>query len=437
MLNFIKSAIRNSVIVGVCFSYNQALGFGLKDVYKNLHTNTTSPGNYQDAAAGYYSGGGAAIRTKNTAIQPFSVTAPSLNTGCNGIDAHLGSFSMISGGELISIAKNIGSQAIVYGFHLGMKTYAPQIEQVLTNLRNLQMELNQFGIGHCKVVQAGFAAALPQNSAMYEKVCEEMASGGGADLGGQRKKCKDNKAVKAAVDKKQERDPEALIDNYNIFIKAARAAGIPKELHPALMSMLGTVVVKNGVVIPYPSLANNPESWNIHINGGTGASMYSCDNENCLNININNNVAISKENSYAGKAKLELSKIKSKMIEQTSEFTEQEKGFLDSIGQAFPIFDHITLEAVSNISILDASGQLVARYMLMTHLNKVTADIKKGVYYLKNKQLNEVTLNDYEKNLNKLSYFANTEWVNVMSDADRVNARAEKIWKHLMARERG
>jgi len=48
-----------------------------------------------------------------------------------------------------------------------------------------------------------------------------------------------------------------------------------------------------------------------------------------------------------------------------------------------------------------------------------------------------VTLNDYDKNLNKLNYFANTEWVNVMSDADRVNARAEKIWKHLMARERG
>ena len=438
MLDFIKYAIRASAIICLFFTYNQALGFGLKDVYKNLHVNTTSPGNYQDAAAGYYSGGGAAIRTKNTSIQPFSMTASSLSSGCNEIDAYLGSFSMISGAELVTIANNIGSQAVVYGFHLGMKTYAPQIEQVLKDLRNLQMELNQLGIGHCKVTQAAFAAALPQNSAMYETVCEEMASGSGeVDLGGQRKKCKSHQALQAAAAEKQERDPEALLDNYNVFVKAARAAGIPKELHPALMSMLGTIVVRNGVVIPYHSLANNPESWNIHINGGTGASMYGCDDANCLNITINNNVAISKENSYAGKAKLELNKIKLKMTQQTEEFTEQEKGFLDSIGQSFPIFDHITLEAVSNVSILDASGQLVARYMLMSHLNKVTADIKKGVYYLKNKQLNEVTLNDYEKDLNKLNDFANTEWGSVMSDADRVNSRAEKIWKHLMARDRG
>jgi conjugative transfer pilus assembly protein TraH len=67
-------------------------------------------------------------------LQPFSISPPSLSSGCNGIDAFIGSFSMMSGGELVSIANNIGSQAVVYGFHLGMKTYAPQIEQVLKDL---------------------------------------------------------------------------------------------------------------------------------------------------------------------------------------------------------------------------------------------------------------------------------------------------------------
>ena len=110
---------------------------------------------------------------------------------------------------------------------------------------------------------------------------------------------------------------------------------------------------------------------------------------------------------------------------------------MDSLGTAFPIFDHITLEAVSGLSVLDADSQLIARYMLMSHLEKVTSDIKRGVYYLKNKQMTTEIIKDYEASLDKLLQFANREWNKVMSDADRVNARADKIWKHVMARERG
>jgi conjugative transfer pilus assembly protein TraH len=425
------------LLISCAFVSSQALAaFGLKDVYKNLHVNTTKPGNYQDAAAGYYSGGSSVIRTKSTAIQPFSISPPHLSSGCNGIDAFIGSFSMMSGGELVSIANNIGSQAVVYGFHLGMKTYAPQIEQVLKDLRNLSMELNQLGIGQCKTVQAGFAAVLPQNSAMYETVCEEMAnSSGSVDLGGQRKKCKNHQAQNAATDKKQEKDPEILINNYNIFVKAATAVGIPGDMHAQLMSMIGTIIVKDRKVIPYPSLASDPESWNTHINGGSGASMYSCDNAACLNITVNNDVTISEEDSYKGKAKLELDKLKIKIKAQTDELNEQEKGFLDSLGQAFPIFDHITLEAATDVAILDSSGQLIARYMLMSHLSRVTNDLQKGVNALKYKQIDKV-MKDYEQSLSNLMKFANNEWMKLMSDSDRVNDRAEKIEKHVMARER-
>jgi conjugative transfer pilus assembly protein TraH len=215
---------------------------------------------------------------------------------------------MITGEELVNMANNIGSQAAVYGMHLGLKTYAPQIEQILKDLRNLSMELNQMGIGHCKTVQAGFAALLPQNSAMYETVCQEMVKTGShdsIDLGEQRKKCKSHAEQKEAVEKKQKKDPEIMMDNYNILVKAATAAGIPQADHEQLMSMVGTIVVKDQKVTPYRSLANDADSWNAHIYGGTKTSMYSCDNATCLNIVINN-VNISADNSYAGKAKTRL-----------------------------------------------------------------------------------------------------------------------------------
>ena len=426
------------MFLGISLSASHAMGWALSDVFKNLHTNTTTPGNFQDAAAGYYSGGGMAVRTKNTAINPLSMTPPSLSTGCGGIDAYLGSFSMISGGEVVNIANNIGSEAVAYGFHLGLKTYAPQIEQTLSTLRDLAMSLSQHGLGQCKTVQAAFAALTPQSSAMYETVCQEMAnSDGSVDLGGQRKKCNNFLKQKAAVEAKQKKDPEIMMDNYNIFIKAATAVGIPKEMHEQLMSMVGTIVVRDTIVIPYPSLANDTESWNAHIKGGTNTSMYSCDNSTCLTVGINNSVAISEGNSYTGKAKKRLKELVVGIIAQTTEFTEEDKGFLDSLGQAFPIFDHLMLDAVSGMSILEPDSHLIARYMLVSHLEKVTNEIKKGVYYLKNKQMTAQIIKDYEKQLDDVLVFARTEWAKVMVDADRVNDRADKIWKHLMARERG
>lgn len=438
MTIFNRQLTKLILLLGILCSASHSMAFGLKDVYKNLHINTTSPGNYQDAAAGWYSGGSSVVRTKSTAFQPIGISPPSLKTGCSGIDAFFGSFSMMSSAELVTLAENLGSQAVVYGFHLGMKTYAPQIEQLLKDIRNLSMTINQFGIGHCKAVQAGFAAALPKNTAMYETVCEEMATSGAVDLGGQRKKCRDHAAQKKAVEAAQERDPSLLMDNYNLFVKAATEAGIPPELHATLMSMTGTIIVRDGVMTPYPSLASDKQSLDIHINGGAGASMYSCNDAACLTITVNNNVTITTESSYAGMARARLDTLKKKMHDQTEEFSKEDKGFLDSLGNSFPIFDHMTLELVSGSSILDGSSQLIARYMLLSHLSSTTKDIKKGTVALRGrKQPFDQYLKEYEESLDALLAFAGTEWGAVMLDSDRINKRAEKIEKHVIARERG
>ena len=345
---------------------------------------------------------------------------------------------MISGEELTQMANNIGSQAAVYGMHLGLKTYAPQIEQVLKDLRNLQMELNQFGIGHCKATQGLFAAALPQNTAMYETVCEEMQGGSGYDLGGQRKKCKDFQQQKEAAEKAQKKDKELLLDNYNLFIEAAKKSGLSKNEYSPLMSMVGTIVVKEGVMIPYPALAKDEKSWNAHIKGGEGAAQYECnDKEKCLVVTIKENVNISEKESYNGKVKDKLNAIKDKLIKQEYELDETEKGFIGSIGNAFPIFDHITLEAISGITILDSSSEIVARYMLLSHLKETIGIIKKNIATLKQKQINTKYLTEYEKDLDKLLKYAGTKWFEVMTDSDRINKRAMLIEKHLIVRERG
>ena len=135
-------------------------------------------------------------------------------------------------------------------------------------------------------------------------------------------------------------------------------------------------------------------------------------------------------------AKKRLKELKSKMQEQTSEFSDLEKGFLDSLGHGFPIFDHITLEASTGIAILDSSSEVVARYMLMNYMNEYINTLRRGVQYLKPRQIVDKTFIEYESSLNRLSDFVNLQWGKVMSDADRINARAELIEKHIIARER-
>jgi len=148
-----------------CFAWK------LEDVFEGMKINVTSPHSYDDQAAGYYTGGGFSMRTSSTGFQPFTLTPPSLQMGCSGIDLYTGSFSLISGNELVGLAKKLGTQAASYGFQLSLKTFAPQIENLLKDLRNLAMQANQFAVEDCQLVQSAFASALSKNSAMYETAC--------------------------------------------------------------------------------------------------------------------------------------------------------------------------------------------------------------------------------------------------------------------------
>ena len=409
--------------------------WNIKNVFEGMSTNVTTPGSFHDQAAGYYSAGGLSMRTAKTSLNPVSMTAPSLNMSCSGIDIHFGSLSLISGDELVELLKRIGQQGKSYAFQLGLKTFAPQIENALKDLRNLAMSANQFGIGNCEAVKAAFAAALPRDSMMREAVCKDMQTQSGTDYFGAGKKCRSDSEQKKAIKKAQAEDKDLMLDDYNLFTKAAEKAGIPKEMRDAVMSMTGTLVVRDQKVYFYDSLAKDHKSWVTHLKGGESASIYRCNDSNCLDVNLTRNIAISPNDSYQGKAKSRLDEIKSKFVTNT-EFDGSDIGFLSSIGEAFPIYDYISLEAIAGVSILDSSSELVATYSLVQHLKEVTGEIRKAVSTLRAKQVEDRHLRVYEKALDRVQLFASERWSELMTNADRINKRARLIEQHLISRER-
>ncbi|XVN40851.1 MAG: conjugal transfer protein TraH [Rickettsia endosymbiont of Argas persicus] len=431
-----SSSLYFSIIIIILLIYlPTALAWNIGDVFQGMSTNVTKPGSYQDQAAGYYAAGGLSMRTSKTSFNPISMTPPSLTMSCNGIDAYLGSFSIISGEELVQLMKNIGTQAKAYAFSLGLKTFAPQIENALKDLRNLAMEMNQFAKGDCEMTKAIFASILPKDSAMRESVCKDMQAQSGMDYFAAGKRCHNDLEQKQALQQAQNKDPELMLNNYNIFIKAAEKAGIPPDMRNAIMSMTGTIIIKDNNVYFFDSLAKDEKSWITHLKGGESASIYACDNSSCLNPTLQRNISILPEQSYQGKAKTKLDGLKSKLA-SNSEFNNIDIMFLSSIGEAFPIYDYITLESISGVTILDNSSELIASYSLLQHLKEIISEVRKAVTMLQTKQVADQHLVEYLKSLDRVQIFAQEKWSNMLTSSNQIDRRARLIEQHLMVKER-
>ena len=297
------------------------------------------------------------------------------------------------------------------------------------------MEMNQFAKGDCEMTKSIFVSVLPRDSAMRESVCKDIQSGSGFDYFAAGKKCRSHLEQKQALLQAQNKDPELMLTDYNIFTKAAEKVGIPLDMRNAIMSMTGTIIVRDNNVYFLESLAKDEKSWITHLKGGESASIYTCDNSSCLNPTLQKNISIIPEQSYQGKAKTKLDALKTKLANNT-EFNNLDISFLSSIGESFPIYDYITLEAISGVSILDSSSELIASYSLLQHLKEVISEVRKAVNSLQSKQVSDHHLTAYLKSLDRLYLFAQGKWGSLLTISDQIDKRARLIEQHLVAKER-
>lgn len=406
------------------------------DLFSGMSQNVTPPGAYQDQAAGYYTGGGYSMRTKRMNFQPFTATAPTLKMGgCGNIDMTMGSFSMFQGQQLVTMAKALGTQAVSYGFQLALKTFAPQIEQLLSKLRDLAMELNEFSVDDCYAVQSLFSAALPKDSAMHEDVCKDLQRQGGKDYFDSRKACDDaDKARQTSAKKQAESKDEVLLDNFNLFIISAQKIKIPEDMLETTMSLTGTLIVKDGKRHFKDSLVGDADTFNAHLKGGQ-ASMYKCQGEDkkCLEVTTLTNHKITNESSYQGLAHKKLSDIKNKMVANTG-FSKPEIDYLSSLGETFPIYNYISLEVVTGLSILDKSSDLVATSMVLHYIGKVVDEIKQGLQPLEGKQINDQHFKEYLNRLDRVQNVVTKKYDLLLDRAYQTEKRARHIEQHHMSK---
>jgi hypothetical protein len=127
----------------------------LSDFYNaaGAGANVTPAGAIATQSVVGYSGGGVTWRVPNKTLTPFQITPPHLNAGCNGIDAYLGSFSMINKPAFVAALRNFGQQAVGYFFSLALRAVSPEIAVTLDVLNDLAQKANQFGKNSCQMAK--------------------------------------------------------------------------------------------------------------------------------------------------------------------------------------------------------------------------------------------------------------------------------------------
>ncbi|KAB2318965.1 hypothetical protein F8A86_11450 [Betaproteobacteria bacterium SCN1] len=127
--------------------------------------NVTPSAVYESQSQTTMSLGGFAYRAPQRATQFFSFSPPGYKAGCGGIDAWLGAYGFVNMDQFVAALRNIGQNAIGYFFQLALKTMAPEIDGLLTDLSKTMNGLNQFQISSCQAIKQ-FVGTTPDTRNM-------------------------------------------------------------------------------------------------------------------------------------------------------------------------------------------------------------------------------------------------------------------------------
>lgn len=144
----------------------------------------SAPGRFSSASRTGVTLGGFEMRTPRASVPTLlSASAPRISAGCNGISAHFGGFSFISGTDFTKLMEQIASGAAL-GFvaSLVMKSLCPMCEAVVQELKSAAQAAARLAKDACNVgeqfARAYFSGSDSQGSAA--NACEKVTADSGA-----------------------------------------------------------------------------------------------------------------------------------------------------------------------------------------------------------------------------------------------------------------
>lgn len=299
---------------------------------------------WQGQAAGYFTGGSVYLRNPVKNVQLISMQLPSLNAGCGGIDAYLGSFSMISGEEIQRFVKQIMSNAAGYAFDLALQTMVPELKQAKDFLQKLASDVNSMNMSSCQAAQGIIGGLWPVTQVSQQKICQDIAGETNmfADWAASRQGCTVGGKGDTVTNKASDAQKDQVLKNKNLIWDALNRNSLfngNRQLKELVMSTVGSIIFnRNGDVTILTPLVDNRDLVKVLMRGGT-AKVYGCDEESLCLAPVVANITISESNGLVTLVKNLMLSMQLKLTDDTA-LTEQEKGFVNTM--SVPVLKYLT-----------------------------------------------------------------------------------------------
>lgn len=115
----------------------------LDSIMEGVYTNTTDSGAFKSQKMGHFQGGSYYARFPTKSINVAMFDPPRIQAGCGGIDLFGGSFSFISGDEIVQILRSIGQNALGLLFHMGIQAISQPLSTLLSHWSDKLQQMNQ------------------------------------------------------------------------------------------------------------------------------------------------------------------------------------------------------------------------------------------------------------------------------------------------------
>lgn len=360
----------------------------LGQFFDGLNYNASNPQAHKSQAASYYSGGSAFIRTPNRQAQLASVTLPSINAGCGGIDLFAGGFSHINSDQFVAMGKNIVSNAIPFAVDLALQTWAPQLKNVKDRLEAIAQKINALSVNSCEAAQSS-VAALAGFAGIGNKqyICATMGTQNNsfADWAAAKNGCNTEEVANAQTENAS-KDPnlkDNITVNRNIIWYALMKNDFLKgdeQLAEFFMSLSGTIIYDaKSNVARYPSLftTNNNMIKSI-LEGGT-VNLYRCDKK-AQNACLKPTQA-DYEFKRDATLKIKVTKILTDIItnyEKDIPLTKSQQSFLESV--TLPVLKMMTVTLESgNKPNVNAYSDVIATDLIASYLQNALVIIQSSM----------------------------------------------------------
>jgi conjugative transfer pilus assembly protein TraH len=230
---------------------------------------------------------------------------PSIDVGFGGINVNFGGFGYISGKQIQTLIKQIGTNALSYTVMLTIKSISPQIADLLENLEAMARFMNAQNINTCQLGASMAAGLFSKTEAGQRLGCQARKMGGGSGGIGEalssaflaRQDCNDEKEASNTNSAEGNKDKPMLPEKYNLvwYALEKESPGLPKADKEFLMSISGTIISSKGkgeniTFIHKPSLVKGDDKLLDKLifgsskeEGVSGFKLYSFDKaDTCL-----------------------------------------------------------------------------------------------------------------------------------------------------------